>query len=390
MRKAKGNIVIIFIVLVALSVMIFSFMRLVTTRVVASGVKKSDVKAFYVAEAGLNKAVWLLLASTSEGGYGFSWRTTGTTETFGGGYYIMRVTDSTVTGEIRIMSTGEVNGIRKTLVYDMSGSGLPPAFNYSVFGNSNVLLGRSYVITGDMFTNGNTVFEGSGTGGNVYHTAGKTVTGGGTDKGVPSPIPTFPVMDTSSFTNDIALAGGVAAGNQTWANTTVNLNGGTIYVNGTANFSTVTFNGPGKIVATGNITFTNGPNQCNGSNITVISGAAFSTTGNNTRLNNFTYYGHTSVALSNSYSGTGNVVISNGNISTSGNVSVSGLIYSKTGAVSLANTTNVTGSIVAAAGVTADKADIVITYSKSAFENNIPPGFPTSTYTPKKGSWKEI
>jgi len=161
-------------------------------------------------------------------------------------------------------------------------------------------------------------------------------------------------------------------------------------VNGTANFSTVTFNGPGRIVATGNITFTNGPNSCNNEKVTVISGAGFSTSGNNTRLNNFIYYGQSSVSLSNSYSGTGNIVLSNGNISLSGNISVSGLLYSKTGSVSLGGSSYVTGSIVAATGVTATKADIAITHDNSAFQNNPPPGFPASTYSPKKGSWQEL
>ena len=390
MLRSKGSILVVFIMLVALASLVFIFISFITTRVVESRIRQYDLQAFYVAEAGLNKAVWTLLAPTSEGGSGTSWRTTGTTQNFDGGFYIMRVTASTVTGEVRILSTGEVRGIRKTLLYDITGTGLPPAFNYSVFGNSNILLGRSYAITGDMFINGNTVFEGSGTGGNVYHTAGKTVTGGGTDKGVPSTIPTFPVMDTSYYSNQITLAGGVAAGNQSWSNTTVNLGGSTIYVNGSAVFSSVTFNGPGMIVATGNITFQNGPNTGNNASIKVISGAAFSSTGDNTRLNNFTYYGQTSVSMANSYSGTGNVVLSNGNISLSGNVAVSGLLYSKAGSVSLSGSSNVTGSIVAATGVTADKADITITYSKSAFENNVPPGFPTSQYSPKKGSWNQI
>ena len=388
--KDNGNILIEFIMMIAISYIIFSFITLTSYRMTESRVRVTELQTFYVAEAGLNRAIWLLLTPSAEGGMGTYYRTTGVTQTYGSGRYTYYIANGAIAGEILIMSTGEVNSLRKTLLQTLSSTGVPDAFKYSVYGGSNVSLGTTYNIFGDMFVNGNTVFSGSGTNVKVYHSSGKTVSGGGVDGGVPNPLPQFPVLDTTNYTNDIAIAQTYAAGNVTYNNTFVNLNGGTLYINGSGTFSTVTFMGPGKIVATGNISFTNGPNGSNDQRITVISGANFVTSGNNSRLNNFTYYAQTSVALQNSYSGTGNVVLCNGNISTSGNVSVSGMIYSKTGSVTLANSTTVTGSIVAAAGVTATKTDLRITQDTSAFAANMPPGFPSERYSPKKGSWKEI
>lgn len=389
-NNSSGQILVVFVVLIAMAALLYSFIMLQATRLTESGSKTSESKAFYVAEAGLNKAIWYLQTPSSEGGQGTSWRTSGFSQSFGDGIYTFSIADTATQGEILIVSTGEVYGLKKAISQLLSTVSIPSAFNYSVFGNSNVTIGTTYNIFGDMFVNGNTKFSGSGTAVNVYHTAGKTVTGGGVDAGVPSDVPTFPVLDTTYYSNEINQAKTVAAGNVTISNTTVNLGGGTMYVNGSATFSTVTFMGPGKIVASGNVLFSAGPNSCNNEKITVISGAVFSTTGNNTRLNNMTYYGQTSASLSNSFSGTGINVLSSGNISLSGNVAVSGMLYSKAGSVSLGGSSNVTGSIVAATGVTATKADIQITHDNSAFSGNMPAGFPSEKVTPKKGGWKEF
>jgi hypothetical protein len=51
----------------------------------------NDSKAFWLAEAGMQKAVWYLMTPVASGGRGENWTTSGTTENLGSGSYTMTV-----------------------------------------------------------------------------------------------------------------------------------------------------------------------------------------------------------------------------------------------------------------------------------------------------------
>ena len=202
--KNKGNILVVFIMLVGLSFMVFSVATVITTHVRQSGTKTSEAQAFYAAEAGLNKALWYLRIPVSGGGKGSDWRGA-TTEVFSRGSYQITVQDTAIPSEVSIISTGEVLGASKTITQHASiEETFPAAFNYAVYCNNNLEVRGNAEISGDLFVNGNTAFTSNAEleNGVVYHPEGYSVSGA-PDGGTPDPIPTMPGLDTSYYDNQI-------------------------------------------------------------------------------------------------------------------------------------------------------------------------------------------
>ena len=56
-------------------------------------IRANDAKAFWIAEAGVEKAIWNLKTPVVSGGLGENWTTLGMTENLAGGNYLMEVTD---------------------------------------------------------------------------------------------------------------------------------------------------------------------------------------------------------------------------------------------------------------------------------------------------------
>jgi len=392
-KISKGNILLTFVMMMAFSMIVFAFITFIGFRIKESGNRVSEIESFYVAEAGLNKAIWYLGTSTGSGGKGLDWRTTGTYEAYGWGSFSLIVQTSTVTGEVLIVSTGEVTGIRKTVSQVVATGGYPSAFDYAVFNNGSLNLSGNAEINGDVFVNGNTVFSGSATvaNGYAYHPAGDTVSGHGTytDGGTPDPVPSFPSLDTSYYSGQITTAQDQSAGNQTYNNTTVNLGGGTVYVNGDINVSgTTTFNGPGVVVASGAINFSG--NTYTSGGVRFISAGTLSISGNQYTQDSL-YYSNTAIAASGNTRVNVGGFISGGTTSLNGNINVSGLIYS-VGQISLVGNPAITGAMLSGslAGVTGLSGSTLITYDDSVFLDQLPPGFTPSTLSRVKGTWKEM
>jgi hypothetical protein len=389
MRKSKGNLLITFILLVALSITIFAYIDMIGFRIKDTGIKVSEFDAFYAADAGLNKAIWNLATPTAQGGKGMTWRTTSSWESFGRGGYSITVTNY-LTSEVLIISTGEVGGISKTVSQAISTGGLPMAFDYSVFSNKGASMSGNTIINGDMYVNGNTTIGGNThvQNGLLEHPAGTTISPSGnvtyTDGGQPDPAPSFPVIDTSYYNNLLNLAKSASSGNVTYSNSTTNLNGAIVYVKGNVTISgNTTFNGPGTVVATGTITLS-GNTYSNGS-VTFISAGQTSLTGN-TYTNGAVYYSSTSLAASGNTRVTVGGFISAGSIALSGNLNMSGLVYAL-GSVAMSGNGQVTGSMVASS-VTGLSGNAHVTYDSSVLPTSSPIGFPSSTMTVLKGSWK--
>ena len=94
MKNKKGFMIpMAFILVVAMVVIVGSVTIITTTGIRNISQRVEDQKALYIAEAGLNKAIWYLTNPPEEGGMGIDWRTGGITEEFGGGTYSMAVED---------------------------------------------------------------------------------------------------------------------------------------------------------------------------------------------------------------------------------------------------------------------------------------------------------
>lgn len=81
-----------FIVMVTLIAIAVAFMYMNSVQTLGVGAGIPDSKAIWLAEAGIQKAIWDLKTPTGSGGQGESWTTTGTTESLGSGSYTMVVT----------------------------------------------------------------------------------------------------------------------------------------------------------------------------------------------------------------------------------------------------------------------------------------------------------
>jgi len=388
MKKDKGNLIVTFIMVIALSMTVFVFISFTGIRLKESGIKVSELESFYTAEAGLHKAIWYLATPTTQGGKGLTWRATNFQENYGWGAYYLTVQNSAVSGEVLIISTGEVGGILKTTSQIVNIGGLPAAFDYALYSNLATSLSGNTNIEGDMYVNGNTSFSGNAsvTDGYLYHPTGTTISGHGTytDGGEPNPKPNFPVIDTSSYDSLITTAQSVPEGDVSYSNQTTDLNGATIYVNGDVTISgNTTFNGPGTIVASGKIDLSG--NTYSSSTVKFISQEEIKLTGN-TYTNRALYYSATSLSASGNTRVTVGGFITEGTLSLSGNLNISGIVYSMAG-TSMSGNATVRGALVTNS-VTGLSGNSKITYDPSVFPGEMPSGFSASNLTVKKGSWR--
>jgi len=388
MKKNKGNLIVSFIMVVALSITVFAFLSYIGIRLRESGIRVSEIESFYVADAGVNKAIWYLGTPTGSGGKGFSWRVSSSYEAFGWGGFLLTVRDYAA-NEVQIISTGEVGGIMKTVSQVVGVGGLPEAFDYAIYCNSGADYSGAVNVQGDVYMNGNTKFgaDCSFTGGYVYHPAGTSLTGDGswTDGGAMNPAPGFPVFDSSYYDNLITAAKSVPVGSQTYSGTTLNLNGSTIYVNGDVKISgNTTINGPGAIVATGKIDQSG--NTYSSSSPMFISGHALSVSGN-TYTSGATYYSATEIDVSGDTRVDVGSVLSKGKVKLTGNLNLSGIIFADTGATVVLGNPVIRGALVASK-IDKFSGNANVVFDESKFPSNMPTGFTASTLTVKKGSWK--
>lgn len=77
--------------MVALTTIVVAFLFMTSIQTKGSGYDIASHKALWLAEAGLQKAVWNLMTPVGNGGQGEDWITTGTSESSGDGNYTMVV-----------------------------------------------------------------------------------------------------------------------------------------------------------------------------------------------------------------------------------------------------------------------------------------------------------
>lgn len=92
MKRQSGTALILtFIMLISLTAITIAFLYMTSVRVKVMGYDTASSKALWLAEAGLQKAIWNLMTPVGSGGQGENWTTTGTTENLGDGNYAMVV-----------------------------------------------------------------------------------------------------------------------------------------------------------------------------------------------------------------------------------------------------------------------------------------------------------
>lgn len=88
----RGAVLILtFIIMTTLAAITITFLYMTSIQTKTAGYDIVSHKAFWLAEAGIQKAVWNLKTPVADGGQGEDWTTAGTTESLGDGTYTMVV-----------------------------------------------------------------------------------------------------------------------------------------------------------------------------------------------------------------------------------------------------------------------------------------------------------
>lgn len=91
-RYEKGTVLLFtLLVMITLTSVVGAYLGFVQYSTRSTGAQISDSQAIYLAEAGLQKAIWNLKTPVGSGGQGEDWTTAGTTENLGSGSYTMDV-----------------------------------------------------------------------------------------------------------------------------------------------------------------------------------------------------------------------------------------------------------------------------------------------------------
>ncbi|MFH1615947.1 MAG: discoidin domain-containing protein [Planctomycetota bacterium] len=88
----KGSVLLFtLMVMIGLTSVVGAYLGFVRYSTKSTGAQITDSQAVYLAEAGLQKAIWNLMRTAANGGQGENWTTAGTTENLGEGGYTMVV-----------------------------------------------------------------------------------------------------------------------------------------------------------------------------------------------------------------------------------------------------------------------------------------------------------
>lgn len=379
-KNRKSDIFTTFVILIAISALVLSFLFVVISRTQDSYQIRRREKAFYIAEAGIRKAIWALMTPAGLGGMGASWRPTNFSESLGDGSYSFSIFDGSTSGTIVIISTGEAGGQRRTIRQIMTSSTLPPAFSYSMYNNGALELRGSSCVIGDLFANGNITIQKNSNhpSGKVYTAPGYKVNGQPGES--PPIIPTMPALNSTFYDNQIAIARTYPTGNQTISN--INLNGGTIYVNGNATISG-NITGGGRIVATGTVTINSAIVD---SNTTIISNGIMTINGPTNIDTGAILYSPVQIRIPGNPRIIGSLL--SARITANGNPTIMGILFSWDVATELDGNVTVYGSVVNPSA-TSYSGNINLEY-RSEY---IPPyveGLSAGGFSLIKGSWKEL
>jgi len=243
-KNQKGvALILTFIFMVSLTIVIGSYLFLVTYETRSSAVQSNNIQALYFAESALNHAVYYLTNTAPDSSSDGSWRTTAypavpgadptdpQQESLGNGTYTMWV--ETSGSDILVTGRGTVGGILRIIQETIIlATGTPAAFNYASYSDGSIEFNStSGTVTGDLATTGTVDNEG-----------GMTIAGTITESSGVAAI----TVSTSDYAG---IAGTSISGDHTF---TAGTYSGIYYVDGNVTIDdSVTFNG--TVVATGSI-----------------------------------------------------------------------------------------------------------------------------------------
>lgn len=365
-RDQRGFVLVIsVIILVSLTVITTAFVMMLTARTRAAAAELDSAKAFWLAEAGIQEAVYKVMNDLA-----YRDEPVDMTASLGSGTYTVSAVKQSGKTVYDISSTGTSGSMSRTITQTakFSLSGWSEAFNsYAAFAKKGVDLRDSTKIYGDAYTLGIvSTTKSSKVTGTVYADTGS---GNYTRLPLPDPLLAMPELDTAYYDIFIATAKTYPKGNKTYA--TLNLAGGTVYVNGTVTATNVT--GAGTLVATD--TFTLGPGAV-GDGVTIISAGQLSFPQNSSIGLDAVLYSSSRI-----YLGDANVAMNGASLITPGTVEIissgknNGVIFSG-GDIILGRSVSIGGTVVSGGTITMKQSSSIV-QSSSYLPSHVPHGFKT-------------
>ena len=128
----KGTVLLFtLMVMVVLSSVVGAYLGFVQYSTISTGAQISDSQAIYLADAGLNQAIWYLMNTAPDGSDDYSWRTTAypavpgpnstdpRQESFGNGTFTIWVQDSNSGSNVQIYALGTVGELTRIITQTM-------------------------------------------------------------------------------------------------------------------------------------------------------------------------------------------------------------------------------------------------------------------------------
>jgi len=211
-RYEKGAALLFtLMVMIVLTSMVGAYLGFVHSSTRSTGAQISDSQAIYLADAGIHYGIYSLKQDSS-------WRGTSLPVSLGEGTFSVSVADSDSVpdlgeGDYRLTSTGTVDDQSRTVQQDVTlTTAWHSAFDYAIYGNdvSDTLdLKDDVTINGHLYydySSGTVDIQDNASVNNDYYVYADSVSGDGIQApSAPDPVPTFPTLDTTSYTG----AGGV-------------------------------------------------------------------------------------------------------------------------------------------------------------------------------------
>jgi Tfp pilus assembly protein PilX len=378
-RASKRGVILAVVVMVmlALSLIGVGMMSLGTTDSIETTRNSQRSRAFWIAEAGLNKTASRLVdeAFFRDGISRSSANPYQATETCGDGSFAVGVyrgaINTAASNDFFITSVGSLRQESKTVsqVATINPDGYQMPFYSNAITAWNGVFYNNVVVDGPVSIPSNNV----------------TIHGGGTyDIKFPPDRP--PPLDTTEYDS---LIGYAASAGTPATNGTINLGGGTVYIRGNFNLSSVT--GPGTIVASGTVDF--GQGSTSGAGVTIIAGNQL-IFGENTSIgSNSLLYASAGVEFKAKGVGIDNsALMTPGKIVAKAKFNFDGIMYSG-GGLEIKNGGEIRGVIVSGGGDVAMntevslKNDVHVTFDPGALPPSPPPGLGGTTLI--RSQWQE-
>jgi hypothetical protein len=394
MNSRGVALLITFIIMTTITVITGAFLYAGSFRLKCRGSDITSSQAFWVAESGLQGYAYNLKTNSTYRNDFPDFNATLAVLDSGTGSYDITCTDQQA-NRYFITSTGSMGGIdRKVAQTIILTTDLPDAFDYAVFGHTSpdrLDLKNNVVISGDLYYDGEVRVnkDASVVDGLIY---ADSVAGPGTytaAPGPPTPVPAYPVFDTSWYDAQITTAESSASGS--WllqGSDTYDLDGGTVYYDAVTITDNAAITGSGTIVATSDVVISSNANIS--ANVTIVTKTNLTVTDDAVVGQEGVLYARADMTLSERAAVTGSLFAPevSSMVTVQDDAVLTGIIYADV--VELKDDVVITGSVVAREYEKDDiDLNVSITHDASALPAFIKNGFSAEPLVSYSG-WSEV